>query len=391
MKILHIITRSQWGGAQKIVCELAESQMLAGNTVVVMCGEKGRLTEVLLAHGISVKENPYLRRAPGLADGLALYRIWREIRQGYDIVHAHSTKAGILSRVLRIKGGFRICFTVHGFGVTGEHPAWLQVLYHRLERFLAAFTDGLIFVSQADCQTAEKKGWLKRARRFCVIHNGILSSLAGGSKGALETGPAVRGDLGVPADGFLIGNLARAVWVKNPEFWLQAAESYLRENEKAYFVWFGAGPELASMRKQVQGMDVTLRSHFVFPGEVEGGDGIVESLDVLFLSSRSEGMPLVVLEGMQKKRAILAPALPGLCEVLGTRGNRGEETEDGRVAGLLYEPGNLRNVLAALRQLEDPDYRRVLGQEGNARVHSEYSADRMALEYEELYRSISSH
>lgn len=384
MKILHVITRSQWGGAQKIVYELAQRQRAAGHEVAVMCGEKGRLTQLLREQGIAVKENLHLKRAMGVADVFALYRIWQEVRQGYDLVHAHSTKAGILVRLLRHQGLFPVCFTVHGFGVTPEHPLWQQFLYHHTERALANLTDALVFVSQSDRQLAERHGWLKRARTVNVIPNGISPPRETQAPQKLQQTLNLRSVFKIPKDGFVIGNLARVAWVKNPELWLKAAESYLKENPKAYFVWYGEGPELERMRQKTTAMDSGLPSHVLFAGEVEDIDAALTSMDVLFLSSRSEGMPLAVLEGMHKRRAILAPALPGLIEVLGSREHK--VTGDEGAVGLIYRPEDVEQILGALRSLEDIATRERLGGLASVRVEREYLADRMADAYEEVYQ-----
>ena len=406
MKILHIITRSEWGGAQKVVFELAQWQQAAGHEVAVMCGEQGRLTKLLYKKGIAVKENRHLHRTPGIMDVLALYEIWLEIHRGYDLVHAHSTKAGILVRLLRVWRRFPVCFTVHGFGVTPDHAHWEQCLYDVIERNLARYTDGLIFVSSADLQVAELKGWLKQANKVGVIPNGISPYTAKDLGEAGNNLCDLRQELGIPAKGFVIGNLARVAWVKNPELWLKVAVAYLEQNTEAYFVWFGGGPLLGRMRGKVSGLTEELRSRIFFAGEVENIEAALASLDVLLVSSRSEGMPMAVLEAMQQRKAILAPALPGLVDVLGPRSKSRADDEsvsarrlpnsadrmsvcEAEAAAILYKPGDVGEIVQALHALEDSVTRDCLGKIGEARVLCDYSAERMAASYEKLYLEVS--
>lgn len=364
MRIVHIITRSEWGGAQKVVYLLSTSQVARGHEVTVLCGENGRLVENLKKAGIQVILNPHLLRNLSWRDVQAFYLILKEMRSGYDLIHAHSSKAGILARLVGKLTQTPVCFTVHGFGISSKHSYLKQRLYHKIEGYWARFTDALVFVSPGNLEVAREKKWLDHCNQYCVIPNGIdIPSVDQIFKGR-EFG--LREKYKIPENAFVVGNLARVAWMKNPDFWFEVAKQFTMCNPDTYFIWFGAG-EI----NQYQGYE-----RILFVGEVEDIHSALSSMDVLFMTSHSEGMPLAVLEGMARGIPVLLPDLPGLKEVIG-------------IGGEVYPPGEQKHALQILYTLRDVQLRKTLGEQGRNHCCKQYSVERMISGYEELYRRIA--
>jgi glycosyltransferase involved in cell wall biosynthesis len=359
MKILHVITRSEWGGAQKIVFLLSIKQKKKGHKVTVLCGENGRLVEELRKEGIRVILNPFLIRQLSWRDLSAFLFMLKEVRQGYDLIHAHSSKAGILARIAAKLTKVPVCFTVHGFGISPQHAYLKQILYHKVEAFWARFTDALVFVSPGNLEVARKHGWLKHSKYSLVILNGIdIPS----KRQVLPNQQGLRKKFGIPEDALLIGNLARVTWIKNPDFWFEIAKEFISQYPESYFVWFGGGN-----LETYQGEE---RIRFV--GELKDIDLALSSIDILFLTSHSEGMPVAVLEGMAQGVPVVLPNLPGLKEIVGA-------------GGKIYPPGEKDSAIKILNELRDKPLRKLLGEQGYYRCQDFYSADRMANEYEKVY------
>lgn len=374
MRILHVITRSEWGGAQNVVYQLAKAQYENGHHVEVMCGEQGRLVRELQEVGIPVHMNHYLQRGFGIKDLRAALVLWQRCTQGFDLLHAHSSKAGILARLIARQCRISLCFTVHGFGISSDHPRWKQVLYHGIEREFARLTDALVFVSKADETLASTNGWVKNAKLSTVIYNGVdLPGMDSSVTTSRMSKSRSRKKMGIPDEAYVISNLARVVWIKNPEFWLTVAERYLTQDPEGYFIWFGGGDAIPRLQEKIT---PALRNRIVFWGEIENIDEAFDGMDVLFLTSRSEGMPLAVIEGMIRHKAILAPALPGLNDVLA-----GE-------CGLTFSPGDINQAVAALHRLKYRDERLRLGQKGYDKALQNYTVDQMVRRYENVYQSI---
>jgi len=118
LKILHIITLSKWGGAQRVCYDVVTNLNRDKFLVEVACKPAGILVEKLREKGIKVYEIPSFRREICLIEDLktlfSLYKLIKEKK--YDIVHCHSTKAGFLGRVAaKLAGVKKIYFTVHGW------------------------------------------------------------------------------------------------------------------------------------------------------------------------------------------------------------------------------------------------------------------------------------
>src|SRR2546426_4079462 len=157
LRVLHIITRMIVGGAQEntlLSCALIDrrafpSEILCG----VETGAEGELHSECRARGVPLHLEPSLVRDLHLwKDLLALVRLVRFMRRGrYDVVHVHSSKAGILGRIAaRLAGVPIVIHTAHGWAFSREQPKLLYWLYVQLERFCASLSDALIVVSRSD-------------------------------------------------------------------------------------------------------------------------------------------------------------------------------------------------------------------------------------------------
>lgn len=369
-----------------MVYQLALAQRQLGHTVTVMCGEDGRLVKELKQSELKVVKNRFLQRGFGFDDVRAGLALRDELRQGYDLAHAHSSKAGALVRLLAPRYKVPVCFTVHGFGISPDHPRWKRLLYHGIERYLAGRTGALVFVNSADYDESKAQGWLKHSRRKFQYHHRLVKVIPNGV--TLRDAPEktavlrekMRQSLGIPLQAYVVGNLARVAWIKNPEFWLKVAQNSLgqsAEGSDTYFVWFGGGEPV-----QLQELNAAFPGRILFPGETEDIESALAGIDVLFLSSRSEGMPLAVLESLSQGIPVVAPALPGLVKMF--EHSRGEEA-----CAILYQTGDHGQALDALECLRSPALRRRLGKQGADICQREYSLEKMVLAYEEVYALIS--
>ncbi|HET9870580.1 MAG TPA: glycosyltransferase, partial [bacterium] len=176
LKVAHLITRLELGGAQQNTLYCCQHHDRKKYEVILICGEGGRLDEEArwikdcrkyflseLKHPI----HPYW-------DFLALKRLTEILRlEKVDLVHTHSSKAGILGRFAAKRAGVpHIIHTVHGWGFhPGQSPA-PRLLYQALERWAAGFTDKLIAVS-GENKRAGLAARIGRPRQYEVIHSGV--------------------------------------------------------------------------------------------------------------------------------------------------------------------------------------------------------------------------
>ncbi|MEN6300034.1 MAG: glycosyltransferase, partial [Anaerolineaceae bacterium] len=148
ISVLHIITRLIVGGAQENVMYTAA--MLDKNIFDVevisgpQTGSEGSLIEETRSRGIKLTIFPrLLREISPINDMIALWQLYRYIRKyRFDIVHTHSSKAGILGRIAaKLAGTPIIIHTVHGWSFHDHMALWVKYFYIILERFCATFTD----------------------------------------------------------------------------------------------------------------------------------------------------------------------------------------------------------------------------------------------------------
>ncbi len=167
MKILHVITRMDGGGSAVNTLLTAKHQAQAGNDVTLAFGsshqsamsviEKSKVDEGLAsfrAAGGKIEIVPELQRELGWQDKAALRALKRMMLQGFDIVHTHTSKAGALGRMaaaeLRKATGLKVVHTPHGHIFHGYFGALKNMIFLKVERWLAKKTDVLIALTEAE-------------------------------------------------------------------------------------------------------------------------------------------------------------------------------------------------------------------------------------------------
>ncbi|MCL6448087.1 MAG: glycosyltransferase family 4 protein [Armatimonadetes bacterium] len=409
LKILQVITLSETGGAQKVLYHLVAGLSPASFDVTVACAPGGELVRWLRELGwVRVVEVPHLRREISLlrdtAAFLALYRLMR--RERFDVVHCHSSKAGILGRLAaRLAGVKKVIFTAHGWGITPEQGRLERFFYTWVERLVGLASTWVVCVSRADWERGVKER-LAPAAKLKVIYNGVPPP------GGAEKGVALRAELGLPDDALVVGTVGRLCAQKDPLFFLEVARRLLsgssgdaplrddsaadsfplpaaasppatvrREfpelsaelSEKLFFILIGDGPLRQECLDFIDRYD--LRRRIFLLGAREDAARLLAGFDVFCLFSRWEGLPLAILEAMQRDRPVAAAAVGGVPELV-----REGET------GFLVPPGAVgKAVRAVAALLKDPGLRQRMGEAGRRAVREKFSLEEMVAGYQYLY------
>lgn len=358
MTVAQVITTLDIGGATYVATSLARA-LARDHAVVVFAGSSPEnwMTRPLREAGVAVRTVPGLRNR---LDPLAYARAVRWLRgslRGYDVVHTHSTVAGVLGRTAARLARVRcVVHTVHGWGVLPTQHGAVRAAVVASERVAARWTDRLITPSAA-VRDAGLRMRVGRPEQYAVIPVGIPVARFAGSR-------AERGRV-------VVGFAGRLDAQKSPEtfVWL-AAEVRARHPEVAFAV-AGDGPD----RARCEALAASLGVPVEWRGEASDPAGFYRSCDVLVLPSRWEGTPLVLIEAMASGCAVAAFAVGGVADVVG---------ED----GLLVPSGDLPAlVTAVLRLVEDPDLRRRLADGARsraARFDEAATHDRVAALYREV-------
>lgn len=343
MRILHVITRLILGGAQENTLLTCEGLHARGHDICLAAGPpegpEGDLLERARHGGYRLETVDCLRReiAPR-HDAAALVGLDRLIRRFRpEIVHTHSSKAGILGRLAaRRRGVPGIVHTVHGvaFGATASRAE--NAVYIPLERLAARWTHRI--VSVADAMTAQSLAVrIGRADQYVTIRSGMETAPFLEARRDRER---VRAELGVAPGERLVGQVGRLAPRKGYEDVLAAASRLFPAMPDLKFVLVGDGPLRPDLERIAHGAGPAGRIIFTGLASPDRIPGLMAAMDVLVHASVREGLPRVV------PQALLAGTPVVCCNVDGAP----EVVLPGRT-GFLFAPHDVDAIAGALAQL----------------------------------------
>ena len=363
--VVHVLDSLQVGGTEHGVANLICATGAGLRHTVVTMTEGGpvaaRLPADVAVHTVG--------KRPGL-DLRAVGRLARLLRRlAPDVVHSRNW--GTLDAVPAARLA-RVGAVVHGeHGREASDPQGLSSRRNRLRRWLGPLVDRFVTVS------FDLAGWLETTvglppRKIVTIHNGV------DLRRFTDEAPApARGLLGLPAEGVVIGAVGRLDPVKDHLGLLDACAALGGDRDDWTLVLVGEGPCRAALEARAARSDLAGRIRLL--GARSDVPDLLRAFDLFVLPSIAEGISNTVLEAM-------ATGLP----VIATRtGGNPELVEDG-VTGALVPVGDRAALARALRaQLADAHLRRLQGKAGRQRAAAEFSLERMAGRYAELYRALA--
>lgn len=377
MKILHIITRLDKGGSSTNTLLSAIGLAEKGNSVSLLYGDTKNHDEDLLKRallsGVAIfPESSLVRDIHPVSDLKAFFRIKKFIKgAGYDVVHAHSSKAGLIGRMAaRLSGVKAVVYTPHGHVFYAYFSKGLTLLIKLMERLGALFSDRIIGLTQAECEE-----WISQrvGRREQYLH--IPSGIEFDKLEVKEDNTALRKSLNVPQSAKLIGSMGRFVGVKGFEYFIDAAVMQIKKRDDVVFALAGDGKMKELYREKLDKANVLDRFH-ILPWQETSAE-FLNDLDIFVLSSLNEGMGRVLIEAMYLGKPVVATKVGGVPSVLANE------------CGLLVEPGDAGAISGAIDLLmSDPALASEMVQKARYRVLSDYSAQIMVDKLEELYKEI---
>jgi len=377
-RIAHVITRLDLGGAQQNTLYSCAHHDRERFEVALVAGSGGLLDdEARGLDGVDVRLVPWLRHEISPWDDTAavvrLARLFGDL--GVDLVHTHSSKAGILARAAaRIAGVPRVVHTVHGWSFNDTQPAFVQGLYAALERWAARGTDRIVTVSTLNVDKGLALGIGERAQ-YRVIHSGIDLAEFRRPRGA---GEAVRRELGIAPGQRLVGTVACLKPQKAPLDFVRAAALAHRADPTLRFAIAGDGELRAEVESEIRahGMQGAVR----LLGWRRDVPEILAALDLFVLTSRFEGLPRVVLQAMAAGVPVVATAVDGTPEVV----------HDGET-GLLVPPADPQEAaVAILRMVRERALAERCAAEAGRRLSGEFDSRRMVRDLDDLYAELLS-
>jgi glycosyltransferase involved in cell wall biosynthesis len=376
MKIVYLITKSNFGGAQRYVFDLALGARAAGHDVVVCSGGEGTLVEKLRL------EHVRTRSIDGLQRDISLRAEWKSLRELIkmlrderpDVLHLNSSKAGLL-------GGFagrlvnainfitrrplmRIVFTGHGWAFNEDRSDTQRFIIGAAHWFTIFFAHVVIAVSEKTAQDIRRLPLV--SGRVVVVHNGVtpITLLS-----RVEARHQLHMPIEFPEETLVIGTIAELHKNKGLTYAISGIAQLLRlKSHNILFVICGAGEEEQHLKEQID--ELGLGAVVKLAGYQNEGARLLNAFDVFLLPSITEAFPYVILEAGHAALPVIATAVGGIPEAI-----------DDMESGILIQPKNPGEVARAVQYLiEHPEKRSVFGTQLSARVRDRFSVGKMVEE-----------
>ncbi|PIR37995.1 MAG: hypothetical protein COV34_02820 [Candidatus Zambryskibacteria bacterium CG10_big_fil_rev_8_21_14_0_10_42_12] len=319
-KICIIVTQPEWGGAQRYVYDLALGLHKKGLSVTVGTGRgEPVLLNKLKDKGVKIHQFAHVLRSISLLEEIyAFVELWHYFReQRFDVVHLNSSKVGVVgaiaAKLARVK---KVIFTAHGFVFNEKQSFLTKWFYIFLTWFGFLFTDHVIAVSEYDRHSALQLKIIS-PKKITTIYNGVEQT----DQYFLEKKEArkvISQKIGhdIPHDAKVVGTIANFYENKGLRYLIDAASRVVRESSKTLFIVLGDG----KMRKELEQYikRYKLEAYVLLPGFFEEAERYVKAFDVYVSSSLKEGLPYSLIEARSAGVPIVATAVGGVPEIVGT-------------------------------------------------------------------------
>jgi len=368
MKIVYLITKGNFGGAQRYVFDLATAAQAAGHEVAVAVGTSGALTERLQAAGIRTIQVPGLVRDVSFGADLRTYRELVSLfrREQPEIVHLNSSKAaGIGMLAARRVGVRRVIFTAHGWAFNEARPWWQRVILKFIYASIVYGASRTICVSEAMRQDML---WIPFSKRKLItIRNGIKPF-------DILSQDDARANL-VPdtTDTIWLGMLAELHPTKRVEDAIDALEHVRTTYQNLALVVLGEGEQRAELAQRAHKLGVD--KHVFLLGFVPDAPSYLRAFDIFLMPSRTEALGYAILEAGYAGLPVVASNVGGIPEII-----------ENHYTGLLVPPENAQDLaFSILSLLDDPQLARIMAGNLHRRVLEDFMAERMVRETLALY------
>jgi len=363
-RILYTITLSNMGGAQNHVLDLIEAYRKEHDVALAVGDFDGYLIEKVRALGVPVYVLPTLGRKIDPLQDLGVLRELRAIIKEFkpDVIHAHSTKAGLLTRIAGKLERTPVIFTAHGWVFAPGVPLATRFLVWLIEALAAPLSSRIICVSNYDRDLALKALPIGE-KRLKVVHNGIASQMSQAQ--ALP---------GKNDDRPIIMMVARFQQQKDQPTLIRALAKL--PHRKFRLVLLGDGPLLEANKRLVE--ELGLSQEVTFLGNRTDAVALLSQAHIFALFSHYEGFPISIMEAMRAGLPVVATDVCGVAE----------EVEHG-ATGFLVPKGDSDVAAQRIEQLlSNAKLRESMGARARQKFLNEFTSSSMLSGVEQVYAEL---
>lgn len=364
MKIIQLITSGrEMYGAQQHVLDISRALHKDKHEVIVVMGKRGVLSDRLEAERITVIEERSLIRQINPFKDYTCYKCLLQLISTLkpDVVASHSSKAGVLGRLICSQLNIPNTFTAHGWSFEQGVPFVRRSLSLMIERIVGRYTNKVIVVSEDGKRQAINQKIVKPTQ-IEKIYYGIKINK---STIFLEKETPILN----------LVMVARFSRQKDHKTLLLALAQLAHLNWKLRLLGSGAG--MTKMKKLVSDLGMDHKIHF--EGAVSNVQDYLVQSDIMILTSYWEGLPISILEGMSHGLPVIASDVSGVREAV----------ISGKT-GILVNPGDINGVKEAIYTLYDDDTLRInFGQNAINHFKENFEFSRMYQKTLALYEELS--
>lgn len=372
IKVMYVITKGNWGGAQEYVYSLATYLPKEKYEVVVVCGEGNILEEKLNKENIKTIHIEALQRDISffaeIKSFFELLKIVKKYRP--DVLHLNSSKIGGLGGLAgRITKVPKIIFTAHGWAFNESRPWIVQKIFLFLQWITVRLSHITIAISRKTKSDIDSLSGMKN--KVFVIHNGIAKIEFLNKEKAREIiSQYAKTQIYKVEPCKWIGTISELHKNKGLDFLISACQN-LPDNVSVYII--GDGEEKENLEKQIKSFG--LENKIFFTGRIENARTLLKAFDIFTLTSKKEGLPFTILEAGLASLPVIASRIDGIPEII----------ENGK-SGIMTRAGDVEEIEKALKYLIDkPHKREQFGQVLKETVEKEFSLERMLADTIKFY------
>lgn len=364
------ITLSETGGSQRVVYDILSNLPESLYDITLVTAPGGELLDWVDAlnqnrtNSIKTLTWTCLKRSISpVNDFIAFVRLLALMKRShFDVAHFHNSKVGILGRIsAKLAGTPKVYYTVHGWGLNRSTTGRLYRVMSFIERVVARFCTGIVFVSKSDMDQGLRNKWASESKAR-LIYNGISDESA-----------APRDLPDIPADVPVIVFVARLAEPKEPITALQVSERLYLDGYTHHLLIVGDGPLYPECESYIE--ERNLQKHASLLGMRDDVRALLARADIFCLFSKWEGLPVSILEAMIAGLPVVASAVGGVPELI----------EHGKTGYLVDEP-NVEKAAGYLKTLlEDSDLRCRMGDAAQAAARERFGLAEMVAKYRRLY------
>lgn len=320
---------------------------------------------------ISYPMNRY--KVDPVSDARVVLRLIKLIRsRKIDLIHAHASKPGFLTRIAALGTGIPVLYSPHCFAFHAGAGRFTKLAASFLERCAALFTTRIVAIAEGERELAHAYR-VGRDDQFNVIHTGIDPAPYRLPVNKEE----LRSLLGIPLTSQVIGSVGRLSRQKSPLDFVRMAETVHQSMPDAHFIWVGDGPLDQDAQNLSRSLQLDQVIHWL--GYRTDAPRLIQIMDCLVLTSLWEGLPLVVLEAMAAGTPVVATDILGTRELILHDKN-----------GFIAPAGNpILMARFVLDLLADPDKKTRFVAASQERIRSEFTRERMITNLQDLYLEIA--